>query len=147
MTTVVREAVAADLAVIEELMLQYIDFYRRTPPSADKLGGLIRKLLDQRDGIQFVAFQDNEPAGFATLYFSYSSLSAERVTIMNDLFVREPFRGLQVGQALFDKCLAYTREHGFKYMTWVTAGDNHRAQRFYDKMGGQSGDWITYAIE
>jgi RimJ/RimL family protein N-acetyltransferase len=32
-------------------------------------------------------------------------------------------------------------------MNWETAPDNHRAQRFYEKVGGRRGDWLVYAIE
>jgi len=30
-------------------------------------------------------------------------------------------------------------------LDWVTADDNHDAQRFYDRHGGRRGPWVSYS--
>ncbi|WP_347812664.1 GNAT family N-acetyltransferase [Tumebacillus sp. BK434] len=142
-----RQANAADQAALREMMLEYIvDFYQREAPPAAKLDCLQAMLLSGDTGLQFVAEQDGAYQGFATLYFTYSTLRAERVVIMNDLYVREAYRGSGVAEKLFQACAAYTKENGFALMQWETAKDNSRAQRFYEKMGGEKGDWLNYSI-
>ncbi|RTE09089.1 GNAT family N-acetyltransferase [Paenibacillus whitsoniae] len=146
---IVREAVPHDVPALRELMLAYIvDFYQYPAPEEDKLNALIHKLLDQIVGIQFVAVaEDGGLVGFATLYFTYSTLRATQVTVMNDLFVVASERGKDVAAKLFLACKAYSAKHGYGNMSWVTARDNARAQAFYDKMGGQRSDWQDYSID
>lgn len=144
---VVRMAGHSDVPELKRLMTEYIvDFYKMPRPLDDKLQALIGMLLFRQEGIQFVASQNGQLVGFATLYFSFSTTKADKITILNDLYVDERLRGTGVAQFLFEACHAYTKEHEYAYMSWVTASNNKRAQRFYDKMGGQTGDWIHYSV-
>ncbi len=144
---VVRRAQVGDTDDLCGLLTEYIvDFYRRPRPADERLRALVQMLVQGVEGIQFVAAQGEALVGFATLYFTYSTLLAQRVTIMNDLYVIEEVRGTGVAAALFKACHAFTRENGYAYMTWETAQDNYQAQRFYEKMGARRSGWITYSI-
>src|SRR5690606_17236944 len=121
---------------LTELMRQYIvDFYGKAEPEPGAVEGLIRHLLDHPEqGRQFVAVRDGRAVGFATLYFTFSTLQVKRAAILNDLFVAEAARRDGVGERLFRACLDHIREQGMAYMQWETARDNDAAQRFYAKM-------------
>lgn len=143
----VRLAETKDKKELTTLMYEYIvDFYQRPKPETDKVHFLIDLLLEKEEGIQFVAEKNGRLTGFATLYFTYSTTRADKITIMNDLYVVEGERGAGVAQELFQACENYTKEHGYFHMSWVTAPDNYRAQRFYEKMGGKRADWLNYTI-
>ncbi|MCX7571539.1 GNAT family N-acetyltransferase [Tumebacillus sp. DT12] len=146
-TATIRPAEERDVARLSELMYEYIcDFYQRPRPPETRVVGLIRTLLDHQAGIQFVAEQNGDLLGFATLYFTYSTTVCDKSTVMNDLYLTESARGTSAAESLFRACQSYTREHGYAWMSWETAPDNHRAQRFYEKMGAQKGPWVTYSI-
>jgi GNAT superfamily N-acetyltransferase len=143
---VVRTTQDSDRKVLTGLMYEYIvDFYKRPKPPLNKLKGLIQMLLEGKEGVQFVAEKDGRIVGFATLYFTYSSTRVSKIVIMNDLYVVEEMRGTSVAEKLFQACLAYKNENHYAAMVWETAQDNKRAQRFYEKMGGELGDWFTYS--
>ncbi len=147
MSLLIRTVENKDLNDLSELMYQYIvDFYKRPKPSIDKVHDLIKTLLEKNRGVQYVAEQDGKLVGFATLYFSFSTTKAEKITIMNDLFVIENVRGLGVAEALFKTCEKFTKDNGYAHMAWVTSTDNKRAQKFYEKMGGSIGNWLNYSI-
>jgi GNAT superfamily N-acetyltransferase len=147
MTLIVRTVVPNDKNQLSELMYQYIvDFYKRPKPPIEKIHHLIATLSEKNIGIQFVAEHDSKLVGFATLYFSFSTTKAEKITIMNDLFIVEDTRGTGVAQELFKTCENFTKENGYAHMSWVTASDNKRAQRFYEKLGGSVGNWLNYSI-
>lgn len=130
-----------------ELMYEYIvGFYKKPRPAMEKLQQLIQTLLEEQEGVQFVALEDGKLVGFATLYFTFSTMKADKYTVMNDLFVIEQYRDTEVETQLFFECQRYTREHQFSHMSWITATDNLRAQRFFDKMGGIQGEWVNYSI-
>jgi GNAT superfamily N-acetyltransferase len=144
---VVRPAQHGDIDELTELMYAYIvDFYQRPKPPVEKLHALIGMLLFKQQGIQFVAWQNGKLVGFATLYFTFSTLRTDKIAVMNDLYVAEEVRGTGVAASLFEACHTYATENGYAHMSWVTADDNRRAQRFYAKMGGQAADWINYSI-
>jgi ribosomal protein S18 acetylase RimI-like enzyme len=143
----IRQPLVEDTSRLKELMIQYIvGFYKFREPDDAKLNELIHVLLEQREGIQFVAESEGKLVGFATLYFSYSTLRATKIAVMNDLFVIEEFRGQGAAAKLFAACKGYAARNRYANMSWTTAKDNLRAQRFYEKMGGERGDWLTYSI-
>lgn len=99
---IIRSAEHYDVKQLTDLMYLYIvDFYKRPKPPIEKIHHLIEMLFEKNRGIQFVAEQDGELIGFATLYFSFSTTKADKITIMNDLFVAEKARGTGAAQELF----------------------------------------------
>ncbi|MFC4323070.1 GNAT family N-acetyltransferase [Litchfieldia salsa] len=147
MPLIIRTAEKDDLNQLTDLMYQYIvDFYKRPKPPIENIHRLIETLLQKKKGIQFIAEEDGRLLGFSTLYFSFSTTKADKITIMNDLFVVENARGTGVGQELFKQCEKYTKENEYAHMGWVTATDNYNAQRFYEKMGGSQSNWLNYSI-
>ncbi|WP_226677860.1 GNAT family N-acetyltransferase [Mesobacillus jeotgali] len=145
----IRTAEERDIPKLYHLMTQYIvDFYKKPEPNEAELKNLIQHLQDHPDsGLQFVAEKEGEIVGFATLYFTFSTLQVKRAAILNDLFVSADARGYRAGEQLFKKCLSHIRENNFAYMTWETAKDNYIAQSLYNKMGGKQSDWLVYEIE
>jgi len=147
----VRPVVLEDLGQLKELMHRYIvDFYKGKTPEGSKLDDHIKHLLSSDEaGTQFVAeAEDGRLAGFATLYFSFSTTRLQKIAILNDLFVDADFRGAGLGEKLFLHVLEYTKNEGYAYMTWQTAVDNTSAQALYKKMGGKNinSEWIHYEI-
>jgi GNAT superfamily N-acetyltransferase len=144
----VRRAERDDVPQLTALMLAYIvDFYRQPTPPEDDLRELIDVLLEGREGLQLVADDDGTLVGFATLYFTRSTLRPGRRVVMNDLYVAEAARGSGVAGQLFEASREESRRLGANEMNWETAPDNHRAQAFYAKMGGRREEWLVYAIE
>ncbi|WP_282940744.1 GNAT family N-acetyltransferase [Paenibacillus sp. RC67] len=143
----IRPVEPKDTDQLIQLMYQYIDFYERPRPDEGTLRLFIANLQQEpSSGMQFVAEQGGVLVGFATLYFTFSTLQLKRAAIMNDLFVASAQRGSRIGEGLFQACLEYIRSNGYAYMTWETAQDNTAAQSFYDKMGGHRSDWLVYEI-
>jgi ribosomal protein S18 acetylase RimI-like enzyme len=148
MAETVRPAERGDVERLAPLMLLYIvDFYRHPRPTDEDLHRLIEVCLEGKEGLQFVAERDGELVGFATLYFTWGTLAAAPQAVMNDLYVTEDARGTTAARDLFDACVRESGRRGCREMVWETASDNHRAQRFYAKMGGQRGDWVSYSID
>ncbi|AJK64212.1 hypothetical protein KHU1_0242 [Bacillus amyloliquefaciens KHG19] len=144
---IIRSAEPYDVKQLTDLMYLYIvDFYKRPKPPIEKIHHLIEMLFEKNRGIQFVAEQDGELVGFATLYFGFSTTKADKITVMNDLFVIEKARGTGAAKELFKRSETFTKENGYAHMSWITASDNYRAQKFYEKMGGSLGNWLTYSI-
>ena len=143
---VVRPAERKDRPQLLALIEGYFAFYR-TEFAAPKVEALLARL--ERDpglGVQLVAEADGRLHGFASLYACLDTLVADRILVMNDLFVDPSSRNQGVGAALFDASLAYATARGYARLDWVTAQDNLDAQRFYDRHGGRRGPWVSYSL-
>jgi GNAT superfamily N-acetyltransferase len=142
----VRPAEREDRPQLVALIQGYFAFYRTPFPTESKMEAFL-DVLDQDPGrgVQLVADEGGRLQGFASLYACFDTLVADRILVMNDLFVDPAFRDHGVGATLFNASLAYATAHGYARLDWVTAADNEDAQRFYDRHGGHRGPWISYS--
>jgi GNAT superfamily N-acetyltransferase len=152
MSVVIEDVAEQDLDALLVLMRAYCDFYG-VAPDDDRLLALSRALIadPEREGVQLLARDDSarsRPAvGFATVYWSWSTLSASRLAVMNDLFVAPDARGQGVAEALIAACSERAARHQATSLGWQTAKDNHRAQAVYERVGGVREEWLDYSIQ
>jgi len=146
--TAVSTVGEAELGELLPLVRGYADFYE-VSPTDEALLELSRALIadPDREGMQFLA-RDGEgrAIGFATVYWLWSTTSATRIGLMNDLFVAPEARGSGAAEALIERCREACRERGASKLTWRTAKDNARAQKVYDRIGGTREEWLDYSL-
>jgi ribosomal protein S18 acetylase RimI-like enzyme len=143
--TVVAEA---DLEELLPLLRGYCEFYE-VEPSDDALLAVCRALIadPEREGVQLIARQpDGQAVGFATIYWTWQTLAAARLAVMNDLFVADAARGTGLAERLIAACRERAAEHGARELAWQTAKDNARAQKVYDRIGGRRSEWLDYSL-
>jgi GNAT superfamily N-acetyltransferase len=144
---VIATVTEADLPDLLPLMRGYCDFYE-VAPTDEALLALARVLIDDPDqGLQLIARDDAGTAiCFAAVFWTWSTLSAARLGVMNDLFVAEAARGTGLAERLIAACRERCAEHGARELAWQTAKDNHRAQKVYDRIGGRKSEWLDYSL-
>lgn len=138
-----------DLDELLPLMRAYCDFYEVDPPDEDLLA-LSRALIadPEREGVQLLArAEDGTAVGFATVFWSWTTTRAGRLGVMNDLYVGPEARGTGAAEALIEACADRGRQHDAVSLEWSTALDNHRAQKVYDRVGGESSRWLDYSLQ
>jgi GNAT superfamily N-acetyltransferase len=137
-----------DLTELLPLMRSYCDFYE-VVPSDEALRALSQAQIadPEREGVQLIARDAHgEAVGFATIFWSWNTLVAARIGVMNDLFVAEQARGTGLADALIAACADECRRHGAVELTWQTAHDNRRAQAVYDRIGARRSEWVDYSL-
>jgi GNAT superfamily N-acetyltransferase len=148
---------ATDVPDLMPMLRAYCDFYR-VDPSDERLRALVTALIDDpTEGLQLIA-RDSDgaaaatasgkgtPLGFATIYWTWQTLHAARVGVLNDLFVIPAARGSGTGRALIERCRELCRERGAEKLVWETAPDNATAQRLYDGIGAEKSTWLSYEL-
>jgi GNAT superfamily N-acetyltransferase len=135
LTIAVRQATVADLDHVVPLFDSYRQFYGKTTDL-----GLARAFLLERfqyeQSIIFIALdQDGRVVGFTQLYPAFSSVSAARVFILNDLFVVPAARRRGVASALLRTAADFGRANGAVRLTLSTAITNESAQALYEAEG------------
>ena len=89
----------------------------------------------KKDSVIFLAEDAvGKGLGFTQLYPSFSSVSMQRVYILNDLYVSEAARGQGVGEALLEHAKQFAISEGAKGLTLETDVTNP-AQKLYERLG------------
>lgn len=132
--TEIRSAGIGDLETLVPLFDAYRVFYR-CPSDPDRARPFLAARLAAGDSRIFLALRDGRAVGFTQLYPSFSSLSMQRLWILNDLFVDPGARRGGTGKALMKAAEDFARADGAKGLALATQTGNHTAQGLYAKMG------------
>jgi GNAT superfamily N-acetyltransferase len=144
----VAPALDEDLVGLLPLFAGYQRFYGSEPDDPRNRAFFARFVTPSDDGVLLAARDgaDGTPLGFACIYWTFSSVTAREVALMNDLFVVEAARGRGVGRALIDAAAQVARDRDKNVLSWMTAPDNTAAQRLYDRTGAAKSAWLEYEL-
>jgi GNAT superfamily N-acetyltransferase len=145
----IRDANESDLPALLPLLRAYCDFYEANP-SDEGLEAMARAVMAAPEDQAFLLVADDDPGevvGFAACAWKWSSLRGARIVVMDDLFVHPDARGQGFADALIAATAEVAGRHGAPVVTWLTAPDNHRAQKVYDRVGGKSAPFLEYELE
>jgi len=129
------KATKENLDQLVPLFDQYRVFYRQ-PSDLSKAKDFLSNRFEHNESIIFLAFYNEEPAGFTQLYPMFSSVSMQRSFVLNDLFVHPNYRKNMIGAKLLERAKEYCIEKNAKGLTLETSTDNP-AQKLYEKLGWQ----------
>ncbi|WP_298756502.1 GNAT family N-acetyltransferase [uncultured Psychroserpens sp.] len=122
-----------DLEGLINLFDGYRVFYKQ-----DSNPAAVKRFLTQRivknDSIIYIAYVNDEAAGFTQLYPLLSSVSMKPMYLLNDLYVHSKFRGQGIGEALINRAKHLCQSENNKGMAIQTAFDNP-AQQLYERLG------------
>lgn len=145
---VTRQATIKDLDQLVQLFDQYRIFYEQESDK-EAVTEFIWNRFEHSESIFFLTIhrETGKAAGFTQLYPSFSSVSMQRIWMLNDLFVDEKFRGNQVGGLLLDAAKEYAILTKAKRIELATAHTNLIAQGLYEKKGYEaSAAFLNYSL-
>lgn len=146
-----RRATAGDVHTIHELV-HALAVYEKAPDAVKTTPETFLRDGFQGDKFFYVILAEFAPAsdptqrvavGMALFYISYSTWNA-RVLYLEDLFVREEYRGLGVGKTLMVTLAGVSREIDAARFQWQALDWNEPALNFYAAIGAMRTDeWIS----
>ena len=139
----IRQATLADLKELSGLFDSYRQFYGRSSdlPAAK---AFLADRFNNSESVVFVAYEGNNLIGFTQLYPSFSSVSLQRIYILNDLFVDELGRRKGVASKLIAEAVNFARRAGAIRLALSTAATNLNAQALYEAAGWERDDDFVY---
>ena len=84
-----------------------------------------------------IAAYAGAPAGFGLWFYTFSSFVGRHGIWIEDLYVRETFRGKGIGAALLKRIARRCAEEGLGRLEWSVLDWNENAIRFYKSTGAQ----------
>ncbi|MEM7082649.1 MAG: GNAT family N-acetyltransferase [Pseudomonadota bacterium] len=143
----IHRAGLADLDDIAVLFNAYRVFYRQTD-DLDLARAFIGERMERQDSVIFIARGDEGRAlGFTQLYPSFSSVSAQAIWILNDLYIDDRVRSQGLGTQLLERARQWAIETGAKGVSLETERSNVGAQALYERLGyAQDSDHYFYFL-
>ncbi len=138
------------VAQLARLFDGYRVFYEQES-DLEKASAFLKARLSNDESVIFaVANAEGTLLGFTQLYPLFSSVSARRVWLLNDLYVASESRRQGVGQLLMDAARDFARDTGAKGVALETGVTNAGAQALYEKLGYEKQDgtfWYFLGID
>ena len=94
-----------------------------------------------------IAEWDGAAAGYALYFDHYSTFAGRAVMFLEDLYVRDEFRGKGIGKALLSEVAAVAQKENYHGMRWDVLDWNTPAIDFYRKLGAEFlEEWKTVSL-
>jgi|SRR6185503_3175570 len=95
-----------------------------------------------------LAFVDGEPFGYATYFFSFTSLMGRRALWLDDLFINPEFRGKDIGKAIMAYLANIAVQNQCARFEWIVLDWNASAIEFYKRLGADVlSDWRICRVD
>jgi GNAT superfamily N-acetyltransferase len=144
----IRRASKEDMSEVLELINELAVFEKEPEAVIINENDLIRDGFGNNPAFYcFVGEVDGKIQGMALLYFRYSTWKGKTVHL-EDLIVREEFRGVGLGSALYTEVIKFAAEEKVKRTEWVVLNWNKDAADFYRRSGANVlEDWDTVQMD
>jgi ribosomal protein S18 acetylase RimI-like enzyme len=135
MSISIKRATLNNVKEVGELFNLYRVFYEQET-DLELACNFISERLNNDESVIFYALDNNGDAlGFTQLYPTFSSVSAKRSWVLNDLFVLSTSRRLGIGKKLMARAKEFALESNAKGIALETSKDNVNAQALYESLG------------
>ncbi len=131
----------AILSLIKELAL-----FEKAP---EKVINTVEQMKQEKDFFKSLVAEkeDGEIIGFALYYFVYYTWVGKSL-YLDDLYVKEQYRGNKIGGKLLEKVIKFGKTNNCKRIRWQVLDWNKPAIDFYNKIGAKlEGEWINCDLE
>ncbi|MEG0254121.1 MAG: GNAT family N-acetyltransferase [Vagococcus sp.] len=130
----IKNGTTENLDELIELFDQYRQFYKQNSDKKQAKSFLFERLNNQ-DSMIYIAYLNDKPVGFTQLFPSFSSVSMEKMWILNDLYIAPSARKKGIADELMKTAINFSKETNSKGLRLETSSDNYPAQQLYEKIG------------
>jgi ribosomal protein S18 acetylase RimI-like enzyme len=143
----IRPVEPRDRAGWDRLYAGYAAFYlvTQTQDMRDRVWSWLMDKTQEMNGL-VAQDADGNLIGLAHFRAFARPLSASTGGFLDDLFVDPDARGSGAADALMEALKSEGAKRGWSVIRWITAEDNYRARKLYDRMADKT-RWVTYDIK
>jgi GNAT superfamily N-acetyltransferase len=142
----IRPARVGDVPALNTLIHEFAAF-ERLPVTVTE-ASLVRDGFCEPPKFRvLLAEWDGQPAGYAFFFDYYSTFEGRAGLFLEDIYVRDQYRGKGIGRALLARVAASAQEENCFGMRWQVLDWNTPAIEFYRKLGATFLDeWKTVSL-
>ena len=136
----IRPATVDDVTLLRTMIRELAEFERELDSCLIEVTDLARDGFGANPRFRaLIAEWDGRPAGYA-LFFGYYSTWVGRGLFLEDLFVREQFRGRGIGKALLASVARISEQEHCYGVQWEVLDWNEKAIALYKSLGAEFRD-------
>jgi len=145
MNITIRKTEPKDYPAVLELIKE-LALFERAP---EKVTNTVELMQEENHYFHSIVAEneDGEIVGMAIYFFAYYTWVGKSL-YLDDIVVKEQYRGHKIGTKLLDKVIEFGNENNCKRIRWQVLDWNNDAIEFYRKYGAKlDGEWINCDIE
>lgn len=133
----IRKANEHDYPVIFSMIRDFAAFEN----CSDRLANSLEQMKEEKEYINcFVAESDSkEIVGYVVYFFAYYTWFGKSL-YMDDLYVKEEYRGKRIGRSLIDAVIDFAKKEDCHKLRWQVSSWNESAIGFYKNLGASIDD-------
>jgi GNAT superfamily N-acetyltransferase len=143
----IRKANSADMPSVLACIKELAEFEKEENAVIITVEDLISDGFSDNPAFEcFVAEVEGAIVGIALFYYRYSTWKGKTIHL-EDLIVKEAYRGTGIGRALYDTVMKYAHDLNLKRVEWNVLDWNTPAVKFYESTGAKIlDDWKVVQI-
>ena len=143
----IRDATRADVPLLLAFIRKMAEFEKLTASAT--VDSLQDALFGEPPAARaFIVYVDGTPIGYATYFFSFTSMRGRRALWLDDLFVDPEYRGKGIGKVLMAYLARMAVEHRCARFEWIVLDWNTDAIEFYRRLGAEMlVDWRVCRLD
>ena len=144
----IRTARQSDVPALLDLVHELAE-YEREPDAVETTVEQLADVLfgDNPQAFALVAEHDAQVVGCAIWFVSFSTWTGRHGIYLEDLIVREAYRGHGYGSQLLRALAGLCLERGYRRLEWAVLDWNEPALRFYRSLGAKpNADWTVHRV-
>ena len=144
----IRPATVTDAPLLLKFIRELAEYERQPNAVVIKEDTLIKDGFESQPKFRaLIADWGGQAIGYALFFGFYSSWKGPGI-FLEDLFVREAFRGRGIGRALLAEVARVARQEGSVGIRWEVLDWNESAIKFYKSLGAEFlDDWRQVFLE
>ena len=142
------DATERDVPLILRLIKDLAEYEQLSHAVVSTEGALRESLFGKRAAETIIGFCDDEPAGFAMFFQTFSTFKGVPGMYLEDLYVIPKFRRHGLGRMLLTRLAQIAVDRGYGRIEWSVLDWNEMAITFYKGLGAQPMDeWTVYRLK
>src|SRR5215213_157438 len=136
MTFEIKKAAAENVSQIIALIREFAEYENLSDfceVTEERLSAAL--FGDARVAEAIVVFREDAAIAYAIFYPNFASFRGQRGIYLEDIYIKQEFRGRGVGEAVLKYIAKIGKERGFERMDFQVLEWNTPAIKFYEKLG------------
>ncbi len=143
----IKHAEEKDLPHILSLIKEIADFENLSHEVTATEEILREQLFEKKHAEVILALLNKEIIGYALYFHNFSTFLGKAGLYLEDIYIKEKFRGRGFGKKLFRYLAALSIKRGCGRMEWCVLNWNRKAIDFYEAAGARAmSEWTTYRL-
>jgi len=108
----------------------------------------LKELIDSGMLLSYTLYCDGKPSGIMNFFFKLTTFTGRKILYIEDLYVREEYRGKGLGKVLLNKAREIAKNTDCEQIELKCAEWNKASAEFYKAQGMKNeNEWITFTLD